>query len=64
MEMIEEYAREKVDAETEDESIMVEKSEGIDRARAESEAKEGDEYDMRNQGWRAKSLSLRNSKNR
>ena len=43
--------------------MMREKSEDIERVRAEAKAKARDEDDMRKQVWRAKSLGLRNSKN-
>ena len=43
--------------------MMREKANGTERARAEAEAKASAEDDMRKQVWRAKFLSLRNSKN-
>ena len=61
--MIEEYASEKAEAKTESEAIMKEKAEGIERSRAEAEAKARTADDMRKQVWRAKSLGLRNYKN-
>ena len=61
--MIEEYDREKAEAETEAEYMMREKVEVIERVRAEDEAKERSKDDTRKQVWREKSLSLRNSKN-
>ena len=42
---------------------MKEKAEGIERSRAEAEAKARTADDMRKQVWRAKSLGLRNYKN-
>ena len=56
--MIDKYAREKAEAETEDEAMMREKAEGIERARVETEAKSRAEDDMRKQVWRAKSLDI------
>ena len=60
--MIEEYSREKAEAETEAESMMRDHSEGIDRSRAEAAEKARAEDDMRKQVWREKSLGLINSK--
>ena len=45
--MIEEYAREKAEPDTEAEYMMRDKANGIDRAMAESEAKARDKDDMR-----------------
>ena len=61
-ETIEEYAKEKSEADTDAEDMMRETSKVIDRERAESKSKERDEDDIRKQVWRAKSLGLRNSK--
>ena len=61
--MIEEYSREKAEAETEFEATTREKEKGIERVRAEYEAKARAEDDMRKQVWRAKSHGLRNDKN-
>ena len=61
--MIEEYARKMAEAETDTEYNMREKTEGIERARAESEAKERAADDIRKQVWRAKFLVILNSKN-
>ena len=62
--MIEEYAREKSEAETEAEAMIIEKAEGIERARAEAEAKARAEDDTRKTLLRGKSLGLRYYKNR
>ena len=59
--MIEEYARDKAEAEVE--AMIREKDEVIDRARAEAEMKARAEDDMRKQVWRENTLGLRNSKN-
>ena len=61
--MIEEYARDKAEADTEAGDMMREKAEGIERARDEAEAKASAEDDMRKQVWRSNSLGLRDSKN-
>ena len=50
-----------MEADTED--TMREKAKGIERARAESKAKERAKDVMRKQVWKAKSLFLRNYKN-
>ena len=60
---IEEYFREKAEDNTEDEAIMREKTEGIDRERDESKAKARAEDDIRKQVWREKSLGLIKYKN-
>ena len=59
--MIEEYARDKAESETE--SMTIDKAEGIEIARDEPEAKARAKYYMRKQVWRAKYLGLKNSKN-
>ena len=59
--MIDEYARDKAEAEVE--AMIREKDEVIDRARAEAEMKARAEDDMRKQVWRENTLGLRNSKN-
>ena len=59
--MIEEYARDKAESETE--STTIDKAEGIEIARDEPEAKARAKYYMRKQVWRAKYLGLKNSKN-
>ena len=61
--MIEEYAREMAEAETEAEAMMREKAEGIEIARDEPEAKARAKYYMRKQVWRENSLGIRNAKN-
>ena len=60
--MIDEYSREKAEAETEAEDMMRDKSEGIARSRAEASEKARAEDDMRKQVWRENSLALINSK--
>ena len=54
--IIEEYAREKAEAETEVEAMMIENYEGIYRERDESKVKERAKDYMRKHVWRAKSL--------
>ena len=49
-------AEAETEADTEAEATMSEKDEGIEKARAEEEAKPRDEDDMIKQVWRAKSL--------
>ena len=61
--MIYQYSSEKAGAETEAETMVREKAECIDIARAEAEAKARAEDYMRKQVWRAKFLGLINSKN-
>ena len=61
--MIKEYTRYKAEANTEDDAMMIEKAEGMERARDEAEAKARDKDDMRKKVWREKSLGLRNFKN-
>ena len=61
--MIEEYAREKTEAETEAEAMMIDKDQGIDKERDKSEEKARAKDDMRKKVWRYKSLGLRSSKN-
>ena len=61
--MIEEYAREKAEADIEADAIIIDKAKGIERARAEAEANARDEDDMRKQAWREKSFGLKSSKN-
>ena len=57
--MIEEYVREKVEAETVAEVMMRNKDEGIERARAEEEAKARDKDGMIKQVWREESLGAK-----
>ena len=49
-------AEAETEADTDDDAMMREKSEGIERARAEGEAKSRAKDDMIKQVWRAKSL--------
>ena len=57
--MIDEYSREKAEAETEAEAMMRDKAKVINRARAEEEAKARAEEVIIKQVWREKSLGAK-----